>query len=141
MPVDYEGPRDGDRVQIEAAGTVVEVQVRDDVPGALIELDHGGAVLWLSGTARPVLRAQERTSAVDGSEASCRLTPDLAEPLRKHCLRQLVAISRAPLSSEVPTATIIGRSTARLRRRSGHHAKDAVNRAETVSIESRGVCA
>lgn len=68
MPVDYEGPRDGDRVQIEAAGTVVEVQVRDDVPGALIELDHGGAVLWLSGTARPVLRAQERTSAVDGSE-------------------------------------------------------------------------
>jgi hypothetical protein len=47
MPVDYEGPRDGDRVQIEAAGTVVEVQVRDDVPGALIELDHGGAVLWL----------------------------------------------------------------------------------------------
>ncbi len=47
MPVDSEGPHEGDRVQIEAAGTVAKVQVRDDVPGALIELDYGGAVLWL----------------------------------------------------------------------------------------------
>lgn len=47
MPVDSEGPRVGDLVQIEAAGTVAEVQVRNDVPGALIELDHGAAVVWL----------------------------------------------------------------------------------------------
>jgi len=47
MPVDNEEPRDGDRVQIEAAGTVARLQVRDDVRGALIELDRGGAVLWL----------------------------------------------------------------------------------------------
>src|SRR4029078_6478577 len=47
MPVDSQGPHEGDRVHTEAAGAVAKVQVRDDVPGALIELDYGGAVLWL----------------------------------------------------------------------------------------------
>lgn len=45
---DYGGPRVGDHVQIEAAGTIVELRTRDDVPGALIELDHRRAVLWVS---------------------------------------------------------------------------------------------
>jgi hypothetical protein len=47
MSLDSEDPREGDRVQIEAVGIVAKVQTRDDVRGALIELDHGGAVLWL----------------------------------------------------------------------------------------------
>jgi len=63
MPVDSEGPHEGDRVQIEAAGIVAKVQVRDNVAGALIELDHGGAVLWLPLECVVVLDPRSPTSS------------------------------------------------------------------------------
>lgn len=40
----YEGPRIGDRVQVEAWGTVREMQGRDGMPGVLVELDSAAQV-------------------------------------------------------------------------------------------------
>ena len=42
----YTGPRIGDRVQVEARGTVREMQARDGVAGVLVQLDDGPAV-WV----------------------------------------------------------------------------------------------
>lgn len=39
---EYTGPRIGDLVQIEAPGTVVELQARDHVAGALVDLGAAG---------------------------------------------------------------------------------------------------
>lgn len=41
------GPFKGDRVQVETLGTVVELEERAGVDGALIELDGDGHQVWV----------------------------------------------------------------------------------------------